>query len=51
MGLNPLPQQAPGQSNLDFLRWLWSLFQGLNDSFRPGLGARMGYLGGQLDGL
>jgi hypothetical protein len=51
MSLNPLPPKAPGQLNLDFLQWLWSLFQNLNDSFRTGLGGRLGYLSSLLDRL
>lgn len=51
MGVVPLPQKLPGQSNLDFLQWLWGLFQDLNDGFRAGLGDRLSYLSGVLDGL
>ena len=46
MGLNPIPPKSPGQSNFDFLGWIWSLFQNLNDSTRPGLSDRLHYLAG-----
>lgn len=51
MPLSPPPPKTPGQSNLDFWQWLWSLFQNLNDDTRPGLGNRLSYLAGLLDGL
>lgn len=51
MSLNPIPPKAPGQLNFDFLQWLWSLFQNLNDGFRPGLGDRAGFLASLLDRL
>lgn len=51
MGLDPLPPIPRGTTVLQFLGWIWGLFQNFNDSTRPGLGDRLQQLAGQADRL